>query len=114
MFTSLSNWLARPVLEVAEVDRPFRLRRVSVLLLAGGWVVFLVSCLIGTWLARHNVPILGYVELTQCRGVTNSVNPYLQILRGVTEAVGGAAFIGGMLSVAVFDRLDERGDARTR
>lgn len=106
MFTSLFRWLSQPIIDDAGVDRPFRLRLLSAVLLAGGWCVFLVSCLIGWWLARQNVPILAWADLIQCRGLTNSHEPLLQVIRGGTEAVGATAFIGGMLSVALFDRSD--------
>ncbi|HEX8323258.1 MAG TPA: hypothetical protein VF595_05020 [Tepidisphaeraceae bacterium] len=106
MLSSLLNWLNKPVIQDSGVDRPFRLRLLSVVMMASGWAIFLVSCLIGLWLARYNTPILNWAELVQCRGLTNSIHPYLQLLRGATEAVGAVLFIGGMLSVALFDRRD--------
>ena len=102
MFTSLFRWLTTPVLNESSVDRPLRVRRLSLLLLAGGWTIFLVSCLCGCVLVRYGVPIRGWGELTS----GNVSHALLQWTRTITESLGGVLFIAGLVSVGLFDRRD--------
>ena len=111
MFTSLSRWLTTPVLNESHADRPLRVRRLSLLLLAGGWTIFLVSCLCGCVLVRYNVPIRGWAELTAGDGVSHRV---WQWARTVCEAGGALAFFAGLFSVEFFDRRDHPSTIRVR
>ena len=111
MFTSILRWLTTPVLEEQNADRPLRVRRLSLLLLAGGWTTFLVSCLCGCVLVRYHVPIRGWAELTAGNGVGHRL---WQWARTVSEAGGALAFFAGLLSVGFFDRRDHPATVRVR
>lgn len=102
---SLITWLTQPVVEHHEDERPFRLRRASVLLLGGGWVVFLISCLAGIVIVRQHVPIVGWADLLSGPSSLSS-RPGLQWTRTVCEAIGAVSFFAGLASVALFDRRD--------
>ncbi|MDB5324696.1 MAG: hypothetical protein JWM57_265 [Phycisphaerales bacterium] len=105
VLTSLYRWLKTPVIEHCDDDRPFRLRRASLLLLAGGWGVYLISAVAGILLVKAQVPIHGWAELLSGRDVS-SAQPVLQWARTVCESIGGATFFAGLASVAFFDRRD--------
>jgi len=98
------RWLTRPVIEDSGFDRPFRLRRASLLLLVGGWAVFLGSILIGAWLVHQRVPLHGIADLWG--GGDFIVNATSQWARHAAEAVGAASFFAGLASVPLFDRRD--------
>lgn len=40
------GWLSRSVVEHTDGDRPFRLRRLSLILLSMGWALFAAACLL--------------------------------------------------------------------
>jgi hypothetical protein len=103
---SLIAWLKQPVFEHREFDRPFRLRRASLLLLGGGWVVFLISCLAGLAIVQSHVPIVGWADLLQSPAGSFS-RPVLQWTRTLCEAVGGILFFAGLASVAIGDHRDD-------
>ncbi len=42
------GWLSTSVVEHLDGDRPFRLRRLSLILLVFGWAVFAAACLLQT------------------------------------------------------------------
>lgn len=104
MLTSLSRWLTSPVVEDFGIDRPFRLRRVSLMLIAAGWLTFLVSCLLGLWLKNAHTPVFGWVDVL--RGVSVSSMTAVQYAKLASEVAGGLMFIAGMFSVSLFDRQD--------
>ncbi len=111
MFTSLFRWLITPVLNESSVDRPLRVRRVSLLLLAGGWTIFLVSCLSGIVLVRSGVPIHSWGDLLASGNVSHALT---QWTRTLAEAVGGVLFFAGLFSVEFFDRRDNPATVRVR
>lgn len=97
---SLKRWLAKPVIVDSGVDRPFKLRRISFLLLAGGWVVFFAACLIATWARMQQIPVATFTDLI------NGANDGLAWSLNFSYLAGGAMFYAGLLSVPVFDRRD--------
>lgn len=104
---SLIGWLKQPVIEHCDDDRPFRLRRASFLLLAGGWGIYLISCLAGIVLVRANVPIQGWAGLLAGHDTAAFSSHWVtQCVRTLCEAVGGLTFFAGLFSVAFFDRRD--------
>jgi hypothetical protein len=105
VIATVCRWLATPVVEDFGIDRPFRLRRISLLLLAGGWATFLVSCLLGLYLVRQGVRLHNAADLLT--GVT-SAGEYcaLQWACRLTEALGAASFFAGLGSVTFFDKRD--------
>jgi hypothetical protein len=40
----VGKWFSVPVIEHLHDDRPFRLRRVSAIMLAAGWATFAIAC----------------------------------------------------------------------
>ncbi len=44
----VGKWFTVPVIEHLADDRPFRLRRLSALMLVVGWALFAAACLIGS------------------------------------------------------------------
>lgn len=98
---SFKRWLAKPVITDSGVDRPFKLRRVSLLLLAGGWAVFLAACLIAFWARSQGLPVATFTDLfNQPAGdsLAWSVN--------LGHLAGGIVFYSGLVSVMAFDRRD--------
>lgn len=105
VLTSFYHWLKTPVIEYCDDDRPFRLRRASFLLLAGGWGVYLISAIAGILLVKAQLPIHGWADLLAGRDFAGA-QPVLQWARTACEAAGGASFFAGLASVAFFDRRD--------
>jgi hypothetical protein len=54
------GWLSTSVVEHLDGDRPFRLRRLSLILLMAGWVIFAAACL----LKSMSLQIVGGVAFT--------------------------------------------------
>ncbi|MGN6505709.1 MAG: hypothetical protein ACTHM6_09110 [Tepidisphaeraceae bacterium] len=109
------RWLGHCVIEHAGEDRPFRLRRVSLLLLSAGWCAFLGSCLLSVWIIRHNLPLVSFAELLHgSRAAVFDALPEAQrqLLQGIfwmtqgLQWAGAALFFGGLGSVAFFDKRD--------
>ena len=107
--TQLKSWLAAPVIEASDMDRPFKLRRISLAAIIVGWATFLASTLIGFYLTRHG-HLAGYHELFAVLSGQVAGSPTggvaLQYAAKLTELSGAALFIGGMLSVSLFDKRD--------
>ena len=110
LLIQIKRWFTTPVVEHFDIDRPFRLRRVSLQLIIAGWVTFLVSILVGLWLTRHGLAIAGYHELFSTLlggGMAEKFGDFaIQAFGKATEIAGAALFIGGMISVAMFDKID--------
>lgn len=113
------DWLCHPVIEHHESDRPFRLRRMSAIMLALGWALFLTSCLIGLYAVHNGLPV--YNSLDPMTGATwrfgmasvriepESLATFMQLKLAVTltGVLGATLFFAGLVSVHAFDRLDE-------
>lgn len=98
---SLKRWLAEPVIVDSGIDRPFRLRRLSLLLLAGGWGVFLAACLVAMWARFQQIPIATFTDLFTADRVDS-----LSWTVHLAYVAGGVMFYLGLLSVLIFDRRD--------
>ena len=116
LLIQIKRWFTTPVVEDFGIDRPFRLRRVSLQLILAGWVTFLVSCMVGMWLTRHGLAIAGYHELFNAVLAGQLAERFgdfaIQAFAKATEIAGAALFIGGMISVAMFDKVDRTGGRR--
>lgn len=113
------DWLCGSVIEHHDADRPFRLRRMSALLLSLGWVLFLVSCLIGYYAVQNGLPV--YNSFDAATGATwkfgvpsvriepDALVAFMQwqLAVTITGVLGATLFFAGLISVHAFDRLDE-------
>ena len=118
MALRISRWLSTPVVEHEGPDRPFRLRRVSALLLVFGWALFFTSCLLGWWALQLGLPVYDSLDLAsgavlQGRLVgTNLSSDHLSQLMQWKNAVhatcwsGAGMFMMGLFSVLLFDIRD--------
>ena len=114
------NWfkqfLTQTVVEDRSFDRPFRLRRVSLLMIIIGWLTFFASCMIGLWIMKHGY-LAGYRQLFSLfTGTAEDADRFgsltVQTLQKLFELAGAGLFVGGMASVALFDKSDAVTDWR--
>jgi len=98
---SFKRWLTKPVIVDSGVDRPFQLRCVSLLLLAGGWAVFFAACLVATWAHLRQIPIATFSDWFSTSYVDG-----LSWTLNFAYVAGGTIFYAGLLSVMAFDRRD--------
>ena len=118
LLNSARRWLVHCVIDHHGVDRPFRLRRVSLLLLSAGWIGFLTALLIGQWITGHDLPLFTLHEVLH--GIMHTRNAVLDPLPEAQQHlfiaafwvmhalqwVGASLFFAGLASVALFDQRD--------
>jgi hypothetical protein len=117
LVSRISRWLSTPIVVEDESDRPFRLRRVSALLLVLGWSAFFASCLLGAWAVRQGLPVYdGWGVASAAFGgqgaLLNMSAERISELAQWKQAVhatawsGAGMFVMGLFSVLGFDIRD--------
>jgi hypothetical protein len=100
-------------------DRPFRLRRLSAMLLLVGWVSFLASCLIGLWAIKNGWP--AYASFDAATGAVleqgrvalqlapDAMSDFARTQWAIRISQGGGAtlFFLGLASIMICDRRDD-------
>ena len=114
----IGRWFSTPIIDHDGPDRPFRLRRVSALLLVMGWSLFFASCLLGWWALQMGLPVYDSFDVTtgavfNGRGVSMNLSPahgsqLLQWKEAVQATLwsGTGMFMMGLFSVLIFDIRD--------
>lgn len=117
-YARIRKWFSKPLIIDLHHERPFKLRRLSAMLLLVGWVSFLASCVLALWAAKHGWPI--YQQFDAASGaVLEQGRVALQLpaehvhdfaiaqwaLR-ISQAGGAGLFLMGLLSILICDRRD--------
>jgi hypothetical protein len=125
-FARIRSWLHTPVIEDHSDEKPFRVRRGSVLLIMLGWTAFATACVVGTLALRYGMPVYSSFDfargvVTEGGDVVMSLSPdraslfaACKLLVRGGEVTGAILFSLGLASVVLWNRRDQTRTWRPR